>query len=192
MAEAQTELSKLDLLAVSAGPGSFTGLRVGLATVKAWSEVYKKPVVGVSRLEAMARIAGHNPSLVASCYDAQRAQLFGAMYRITESAVERLIADVVISPQGFAALVDAQAAAEPVVWVSLDPQMIEKLEILHRRTSKGDSIAACPPDLAPIIGELAQQKAARGEFSDPLSLDANYVRRSDAEIFWKGSSAGAR
>ena len=47
-------------------------------------------------------------------------------------------------------------------------------------------------ELAAKIGLIAEEKAGRGEFSDPLELDANYVRRSDAEIFWKGPSAHAR
>ena len=74
-------------LAVSTGPGSFTGVRVGFATVKAWAEVYGTRVVGVSRLESMARV-GDRSGLVAASYDAQRGQIFGGLYRWVEGAMK--------------------------------------------------------------------------------------------------------
>jgi tRNA threonylcarbamoyladenosine biosynthesis protein TsaB len=190
--ESGIKLENVELLAVSTGPGSFTGLRVGLTTVKAWAEVYKTPVVGVSRLRAMARLVKDRPSLVAPCYDAQRGQLFGAAYELLAdgSDPKRIVEEVVIAPDGFVDLVNSQAGARSVTWVSLDPQMIEKQENLRRRMLQNDHIVQCPLELAPSVGMVAQKLARRGEFSDTMALDANYVRRSDAEIFWKGTSAG--
>jgi tRNA threonylcarbamoyladenosine biosynthesis protein TsaB len=192
LGEAGARMELVDLLGVSTGPGSFTGLRVGLTTVKAWAEVHVKPIVGVSRLEAMARSEGPQTGLVASCYDAQRGQVFGGLYRNSGNAAKRVGEELVISPEEFVKLVDGHAGSEPITWISLDPEMIGKAETLQERIARGDKVIVCSSELASTIGVLAEENAAKGEFSDPVALDANYVRRSDAEIFWKGSSAGVR
>src|SRR5271167_3137477 len=69
-----------DLFSVAAGPGSFTGLRVGLTAAKAWSEVYRKPVVGVSALEAVAFQARSRAVLIPAL-DARRGQIYFGVYR---------------------------------------------------------------------------------------------------------------
>ncbi len=192
LAEAGSSLKKVDVLAVATGPGSFTGLRVGLTTVKAWAEVYAKPVVGVPRLDALARSSNNNAGLVAACYDAQRGQLFAALFRRTAGGLERIGAELVATPEEFVESIDNQAGGEPVAWVSLDPKLIKSIERLKTRLLRGDEVLAASPELAPTIGLLAEESASRGQFSDPLALEANYVRRSDAEIFWKGATTGVR
>jgi tRNA threonylcarbamoyladenosine biosynthesis protein TsaB len=181
-----------DLLAVSTGPGSFTGLRVGLTTVKAWAEVYGKPVVGVSRLEALAQAGETSTEFVASSYNAQRGQLFGGLYRKAQGGPVRVGDELVISPEEYVELVDGTVRGDLVTWIALNAELIEKVETLQRRIATGDTLVIGSARLATAIGRLAEARAERGEFSDPVSLDANYVRRSDAEIFWKGWSAGVR
>lgn len=179
-------MPRVELLTVATGPGSFTGLRVGLATVKAWAEVYGKPVVGVTRLEAMAGSLRATKGLVAGCYDAQRGQLFGGLYRAKQGEVERIGDEVVIAPEGFLEWVEAEAGQERVSWISLDPELITSLVGWRKRVERGDTMKSSEPGVATAIGILGARRARRGEFSDALELDANYVRRSDAEIFWKG------
>jgi tRNA threonylcarbamoyladenosine biosynthesis protein TsaB len=192
LAEARERLENVDILAVATGPGSFTGLRVGLTTVKAWAEVYEKPVVGVPRLDALARSANVGAGLVAACYDAQRGQLFAALFRRTAIGLERMGAELVATVDEFLEFVDGQVGGETVAWVSLDPELIKPIERLKARLKCGDELIAGSPELAPTIGLLAEESASHGQFSDPLALDANYVRRSDAEIFWKGASIQVR
>jgi tRNA threonylcarbamoyladenosine biosynthesis protein TsaB len=74
---AGAKLREVGLLAVAAGPGSFTGVRVGLTAVKAWAELFGIKVVGVSRLEAMARQLADAGGFVAASFDARRGQVFG-------------------------------------------------------------------------------------------------------------------
>src|ERR1700719_2143384 len=81
-------MDQIDIFAVAAGPGSFTGLRVGLTAVKAWAEVHRKPIAAISGLEAVAAesLAGESPEasdarFIASFLDARRGQLFGAIYQ---------------------------------------------------------------------------------------------------------------
>jgi tRNA threonylcarbamoyladenosine biosynthesis protein TsaB len=183
-----TRMEELDLLAVATGPGSFTGVRVGLTTVKAWAEVYGKPVAGVSRLEAMARslLTRAPDGFVAAFYDAQREQLFAALYRSASGGLALVESEQVIAASAFLDGVNAQVSGQSVTWISLDPELITSLPGWQQRIAVGDTMQQCAPQLAITIGQLAEERARAGLFTDPLELDANYVRRSDAEIFWKG------
>lgn len=189
---ANVGMTQVEVLAVATGPGSFTGLRVGLTTAKAWAEVYGMRVVGVSRLEAMTRPWVCHTPFLAAFYDAQRGQVFGALYNNQSGQLARVGDELVIPPEGFVALVAEQAGAQKVGWVSQDLALVEGLHLWKQRVADGDAVHACGPQLATAIALVAEERAARGMFSDPLELDANYVRRSDAEIFWKGSSSGVR
>ena len=189
--ESGASIASAALLAVATGPGSFTGVRVGLTTVKAWAEVYGRRVVGVSRLEAMASMA-EAMGFVAASYDAQRGQVFGGLYRWESGAMMAVESEMVSTPGAFLAFVDERAGRAAVQWVSLDAELITSEGSWGAREQRGDKLITCPAEVASLIGKLAEQRAARGEFADPLELDANYVRRSDAEIFWKGPASGVR
>jgi tRNA threonylcarbamoyladenosine biosynthesis protein TsaB len=187
---ASKQMEEVDVLAVSTGPGSFTGLRVGLTTVKAWAEVYGKPVVGVSRLEAMSRLLERRSGLRAAFYDAQRGQLFGGLYRALYGRITRAGEEMVTAPEAFLEEAEREAEkegkGEPISWISLDPELVTSLDDWKRRPGLGDTMERCKPELAVAIGRVAEGRARQGIFTDTLELDANYVRRSDAEIFWKG------
>lgn len=192
LAEAGATLENLRLLAVVTGPGSFTGLRVGLTTVKAWAEVYGTRVVGVSRLEAMARQVGPGATYVAASYTAQRGQIFAGLYRREGKALNIVEGELVIEAEAFVEFVEARCQGEKVAWVSLDPELITEAQGWGERAKRGETVVRCEPWLADAIGELAEERAVSGEFTDALLLDANYVRRSDAEIFWKGPASRVR
>jgi len=190
LGEAGVGMEGVDLLAASTGPGSFTGVRVGLTTVKAWTEVYGKKVVGVSRLEAMAQRADAQAPFVAACYDAQRGQMFAALYRLRDGGLERIAEEMVVEAASFLSMATQEAGRARIAWVTLDPELITCLEGWKSRAGLGDSMQRIEGDLADKIGEIAEERAKREQFTDPMELDANYVRRSDAEIFWKGPAAG--
>ncbi len=189
---AQVRLDQIDVLAVAAGPGSFTGLRVGLTAVKGWAEVHGKPIAAVSGLEAIAAesidkdgATDLNACLIAPFLDARRGQLFGAIYRrvIDGSNGLALVSDEsILSLDEFLELVKGKIP-EHVQLVSPTPDVLppERLtELLPRARIIRVSAA-----LAPAIGRLGLARAKRGELVDALGLDANYVRRSDAESKWK-------
>src|SRR5258708_4315844 len=94
LAKSSLSLAELDGYAVCAGPGSFTGLRVGLTTVKAWAEIYGKPIASLSRLEAFA-VSSPEPesAFVASDIDARRDQVFAALYVRSGSGFDTLVKD---------------------------------------------------------------------------------------------------
>lgn len=180
----------IDLFAVACGPGSFTGLRVGLAAVKAWSEVYGKPIAAVSRLEALVSSARADTRFLLSFLDAQRSQVFGAMYERNGSQLRPLTEEVVISPEGFLQMATEFCGPGEACMVSPD------LDLLLRSSAAGQAAAfrqeAVSPFLAPVIGRLGAERALARNLTDACGLDANYVRRSDAEIFWKRPASFAR
>jgi tRNA threonylcarbamoyladenosine biosynthesis protein TsaB len=193
--KASISLTQIDLFAAASGPGSFTGLRVGLTAVKAWAEVFGKAVAGVSGLHAIAaqvRPLGteRDSGLVAPVLDARRGQIFGGLYKRQGAAsegnrLELLGEEVVASPEEFIAMVSAHAAGICPVFASPTPNVIAAS--LACSTLRRAQLAEVSGVLAPVVGRLAHLRALRGEVVDALRLDANYVRRSDAELNWKGA-----
>jgi tRNA threonylcarbamoyladenosine biosynthesis protein TsaB len=180
-------LANVGAYAVAAGPGSFTGVRVGLTTVKAWAEVYGRPIAAVSRLEALAIQASGASALVAAFTNAQRGQIFGAMYRRRGEMLERVDEEMVIAPERFVAWAGETAGAEHIQWISADPPCLTETQPWPTRRELGEIVESAHPNLARAIGRLGYRLALAKRLTDPLLLDANYVRRSDAEIFWKAS-----
>ena len=184
----------VNVYVAASGPGSFTGVRVGLTTVKAWSEVTGKPIVGVSRLEALATQAEPAAGeFVAAFTNAQRQQIFGCLYRREHDGLQRIGEETVISPEAFQAWAIENSGSAPIRWISTDSEMLAETEAWSVRqkdwaAGSGDKagalIKSASPILAPAIGQLGARLAARKQFTDPLRLDANYVRRSDAEVSW--------
>ena len=186
LAAAVATLRQVDLLAVASGPGSFTGVRVGLTAVKAWAELFGLKVVGVSRLEVMARQVADTSGFVATSFDAQRGQVFGGMYKLDEKGGWSLIEEeMVVAPEGFVDWVGKHAAGERVEWITLDPALLAEVAGWKERAARGERMILSADGLAAGVAELGEERARDGKFTDPLRLDANYVRRSDAEIFWK-------
>jgi tRNA threonylcarbamoyladenosine biosynthesis protein TsaB len=189
------KLADFDLFSVAAGPGSFTGLRVGLTAAKAWSEVYHKPVVGVSALEAVAAqsfpVDPSHPEFIISILDARRSQLYCAFYLRADSRLQLDGVECVLSPDELLSEIQKRCGNSTAVIATPDPQLISAT-LSRFENSEPSPIAASiilqtvSGILAPWIGKLAVASAQRGEFSNALTLDANYVRRSDAELQLKG------
>src|SRR6058998_3716690 len=118
--------SDIDLFAVASGPGSFTGLRIGIATIQGLAFVHRRPVVGVSALDALAWAASAGAkagTLVAGWMDAHRGEVFSALYRVTDAAplaLDRLVeidAVAVGDPAATLARWAARGSAETPVFV---------------------------------------------------------------------------
>jgi tRNA threonylcarbamoyladenosine biosynthesis protein TsaB len=140
-------LADIDAFASASGPGTFTGVRIGLTAVKGLAEALTRKVIAVSNLKAMAFLG--TAETRAPWIDARRGEIYGAVYN---AALELVQDEVVIKYD---------------VWLaSLPPDA----EVLSE-----------PRILAGAIGRIA----ARGRALDPAAVDANYVRRSDAEMMWK-------
>lgn len=185
---ASSELDQVDVFAAAAGPGSFTGVRVGLTTVKAWAEVYRRGIAAVSRLEVLADRSSGKAPYVAPFFDARRSQLFAALFRRQGAQLQRLEEEMVIAPDKFLDWCAAKTAGERIDWVATDPNCLTQTAQWASHPAASETIEVISPILAPGISRIAEQLARNGRLIDALALDANYVRRSDAELFWKGSS----
>jgi tRNA threonylcarbamoyladenosine biosynthesis protein TsaB len=189
---ANFRLDQIDIFAVAAGPGSFTGLRVGLTAVKAWAEVHGKPIAAISGLEAIAAgsLTGDPPTdsnsqFIAPFLDARRGQVFGAIYRKISGAATGLALDgeeSILTLEEFLELVKAKSP-ELVEIVSPTPDVLSATRIGD--ALPGARVVQVSAALAPAIGRLGFERAKRGDLVDSIWLDANYVRRSDAESSWK-------
>ena len=160
----------VDCFAAASGPGSFTGVRVGLACIKGLAEALGKPAVAVSNLEAMASF-GSAPRR-AVVMDARRGEIYGAVY---DDAGRLASPEVVMT---LAAWLDMLPEGE-MEFIAMDPAALAGTRFEHAR------IATAPPALAGAIARIALARFLGGEASDPAALDANYVRRSDAELLWR-------
>jgi tRNA threonylcarbamoyladenosine biosynthesis protein TsaB len=185
-------MEDVDAYAVASGPGSFTGVRVSLTTVKGWAEVYGKRIAAVSRLEAMAAEASGRAGWVAAFANAQRGQVFGAVYQRNANGLVRLGDEMVMAPGKFLQAAAEFAGDDGISWVSTDAECIASEELWKAREMRGEKVECVSSVRTPMIGRIGLAELAEGRFTDALSLDANYVRRSDAEIFWKGYAAHGR
>jgi len=160
--------SKNDLggFAVASGPGSFTGLRVGLAAIKALAEILGKPIAAVSLLEAVG-IAAKSAESVLAVLDAGRGEAYVGEYD-GKPGSERLL--------GFQELA-AEAKSRPVV--TPDTPLAAKLR------AGGTTVQEIPRQRSDAIARLGWEKIQTGQTVSPEDLEANYIRRSDAEIFSK-------
>ena len=163
--------NELGLIGVAAGPGSFTGLRVGIATVKGLAEVWATPVVAVSVLEAIALRSGAQGRVLAAL-DAQRSELFFGEYEIAAGTAKKLGEDVAAVADFVAKM---KANAERVV--TPDATLGARLE----EAGIAAEVIAAPT--AEDIARIAYRRFLAGERADLTALDANYLRRSDAELF---------
>lgn len=168
------KIGAIDCFASASGPGSFTGVRIGLTAVKGLAETMAKPAVAVSNLQALAWF-GTAP-LRATLIDARRGEVYGAVYDSSLCAV------------------GAEIVAKFPAWLATLPQgelefiatNFAPFQVFVRGTRfESAGVREAPRALAAAIGHIAMGRYRRGEAQDPAAIDANYVRRSDAELFWK-------
>jgi tRNA threonylcarbamoyladenosine biosynthesis protein TsaB len=160
------QLKEIELFAGASGPGSFTGVRVGLSAVKGLAEVMGCRAVAVSNLDALYEFGQSN--LRATVIDARRGEIYGAVYGVDGATV---VPEVVAPFQRFLSLVPPQ----PVEWISPDP------EVFASSLLPDTAIIKAPRATAGVIAQVAIR---RGNREDPVAIEANYVRRSDAELLF--------
>jgi tRNA threonylcarbamoyladenosine biosynthesis protein TsaB len=168
------ELDTVDCFAAACGPGSFTGVRVGLAAVKGLAEVMDKPVVTVSNLRALAWFG--SLGLRATLLDARRGQIYAGLYDdalepVAEEMVRKLPEWLEMLPEG------------EVEFVSTDFAPFRPA--LMGTRFDGARVTDAPRAQAGVVGRIAMLDFAAGKAMDPAGVDANYVRRADAELKWR-------
>jgi tRNA threonylcarbamoyladenosine biosynthesis protein TsaB len=174
LAGAGVALRELGGIIAVNGPGSFTGVRVGLSAVKGLAEGAQLPVVAISRLLVLSRKAG-----VPSCaLDAHRGEVFLRVEELGQSlrellAGDRELAAIHPSPARVAVCDDSAAALLGAAWPSTQ-------------------VVRCAAPLASDALRLGESRLIAGFFEEPALLDGNYLRRSDAEIFGEAAAVGQK
>jgi tRNA threonylcarbamoyladenosine biosynthesis protein TsaB len=155
----------IDCFAAAGGPGSFTGVRVGLACVKGLAEATGKPMAAVSNLQAMAAF-GSGP-LRATVLDARRGEIYGAVYN---AELHPVMPEMVMNlPDWLRTL--PEGPIEFIVEQDFSPVL--------------PVVTKAPRAIAGAIARIAALQLLRGLAIDAAQADANYIRRSDAELLWK-------
>lgn len=189
--EATVKLSAVDLIAAAIGPGSFTGLRIGLATAKSLAVSLDRRCVGVSTLGAVAHAAGVAECIVA-LLPAGRGEVFAQMFAVRDNDVAPLDEPAHISPP---ALVAKYGRHPQLTWAGEGAHAQSDLLRSEARArgmelslgaqgqnTNGWRLAPPAPRLAEDVARLAFREWRKGNVIDPGELRANYVRASDAEI----------
>ena len=171
-------LKDMDRIAVVTGPGSFTGVRIGVAAAKGFAWGGEIPCYGISTLEAMAETLGIYQGYVCPCMDARRSQVYNALFYVNRRVMER------IQPDRAMALSDLgeelKNLPEPVFLVG------DGSVLCYNTLKEAVPGLVLPPEhrmhqRASGVALLAERKVAAGKTGDANGLTPNYLRLSQAE-----------
>jgi tRNA threonylcarbamoyladenosine biosynthesis protein TsaB len=181
-------IQDVDAFASASGPGSFTGVRIGLTAAKGLAEATGKKVTAVSNLRALAWYGGAERRAVV--IDARRGEIYGAVY---DAALSAIGDEVVMKLEPWLAEVERCAPDAHFITLGAQGAGIAIKDVLAPLVP-GRAITEGPPSIAGAIGliasrDLLQCAGVEAASADPASIDANYVRRSDAELLWKEPEA---
>lgn len=163
--------NEIDAFVVISGPGSFTGLRVGLAAIKALAEILIKPIVPVSLLEVIA-VSSSAQAKVIAALDAGRGEVYAGEYEFTSNKL-MLCAEHLLPIQDFISGAGQASVATP------------DANLAHVLRSAGVAASFVDYPAAEVMARVGWQRLQAGRTVTPEQLEANYIRRSDAEIFAK-------
>ncbi|HXH11659.1 MAG TPA: tRNA (adenosine(37)-N6)-threonylcarbamoyltransferase complex dimerization subunit type 1 TsaB [Alphaproteobacteria bacterium] len=179
LALASAPLASIDAFAASQGPGSFTGLRIGIATLLGLAQALNRRVVGIDTLEALALKVPFAAQPVCALLDARKGEVFGAIFRPTTNGLLRLTPNLVMTPEAFCANI-----TEPTILLGTGVEVYRHVW----QTQLGERAILAPPWLgmpcSVQVGALALAQAAAGQHGPTGTLSPTYVRPSEAEINW--------
>ncbi|SDJ93571.1 tRNA (adenosine(37)-N6)-threonylcarbamoyltransferase complex dimerization subunit type 1 TsaB [Natronincola ferrireducens] len=173
----------IDVFAVALGPGSFTGLRIGLATIKAMAQALEKPVIGVSTLEALTYNLPYAKELVCPILDAQRDLVYTGLYQWQQGEFIKVMEEEVVTIE--ALLENLKTRGEKVIFLG---DALEKFRGVILQELKENAII--PPAIvrmprASSVAELASRRRRAGNLQKASEVLPIYMRKSQAENQWE-------
>ena len=180
MKDAGVSREEVTAVACSLGPGSFTGLRMGLASIKMMACIWDVPLIGVDTLEALAWNMAGGEAYALPIMDAQRGNVYAALYSVHGSEVIKGEQETVISIDELTEKVSGLSVPVTALGEAAD-KYADKL------TEAGITLA--PPAIrccrAGSVAMAAWNKLETGKTESPLTVTPNYIRRSEAEVQWE-------
>lgn len=180
LGDAGLDWDAIDGIVVSLGPGSFTGLRIGLSTAKGLVLATGKPLIGVATLDGLAAQLPHAPQLLCPVLDARKKEVYAALYRNDDRGGCHRVSDyLVIDPRTLCDRID-----EPVLLVGDGVEVYEEVFTgsLGPRAVLDPAGAIFPR--ASVIGRLGQARWQAGDFLEPAAATPIYIRPSEAELLF--------
>lgn len=173
--------SSIGAFAVAIGPGSFTGLRVGLSASKGFHLATAKPLLGIPTLDAISHRVKFSKHTVCPIIDARKGEVYAAIYTAGPSGLRKSTADMVISPALLCDMIN-----EPTLFLGNGLKTYG--DYIERRLGRLAIFApiSAQKSAAAEIAELALDRFCRGDPGDGLALKPIYIRKSEAEIKWSG------
>ena len=176
--------SEIDAFAVTIGPGSFTGLRIGLSTVKGFSYAMRKPIVTVPTLEALAWHFPFSEIPVCPLLDARKQEVYAGLFCWEGDGFRKEFAETSLTIEALADHIQ-RLSLEKVLFTGEGSTLYSDS---IRKCMEGSAIFAPAEKRAPspaIVASLAMKRALAGDYSEPITLVPRYIRKSEAEIKWR-------
>ena len=184
-AGSRLSLHDIDLFAVANGPGSFTGIRVGLAAAQAWAKAFGRPVAAVSVLEALVEEAQPETDWALPILDARRGEFFlVAFQRATAGGSNRFVAQgdgLILKPEDLGPFLEERLRAGTTV-TCIMREHDHPAHALRNSLPQSLRWTDVHGTLLPAIVHLGLEAHRQGRVQSPAELDAYYIRRSDAEL----------
>ena len=176
--QTRIKISEMDLFACAIGPGSFTGLRIGVSTLKGLMLATGKPAVGISSLAALALNADKSTKIICSAMDAGRGQVYIAYFRYGKNSIlERISDDQVVNPADI-----EHDSKQEIIFVG--DGAIKYADIISNANNKKISIASEAQQYirASSVGILGLEKYNRNELLNAETFGPVYLRSADASV----------
>ena len=171
----------IDGFAISIGPGSFTGLRIGVSAVKGLAFATGKPVAGVSTLDALAQNVRYSPYLICPLLDARKGEVYTALYRNTgKEGLIKLVSEMAIKPADLLGRIEEKA-------LFLGNGVYPYGDLIRRELRDMAHIAPSPFNFVhgTVVAQLGRQNLEKGQYLDLEGFTPQYLRKSDAELKWE-------
>ncbi|HBX22598.1 MAG TPA: tRNA (adenosine(37)-N6)-threonylcarbamoyltransferase complex dimerization subunit type 1 TsaB [Desulfotomaculum sp.] len=183
LADAGIDKNKLDGIAVTTGPGSFTGLRIGMSTAKTLAMVLNLPVAGVPTLESLAYPLSGQAGLICPVLNARKNELYVALYRSNGKKLVTLLPAFAAGVKALASILETYDEHITFLGDGLEAYQSELTELLKDQARFAPECAVFPRGAA--VAELGLQLIKSGAGTDPMTLLPHYIRESEAEIKWR-------
>lgn len=178
---ARVQKTDLKGIVVASGPGSFTGLRIGMGTAKAMAYALRIPLYGVMTMDSLARNIPYTTDIICTVIDAQKKHVYAALYTYEDSLLKKIESPFVVEAVSLVERLRTQQ--NRVIFVGDGIKRIAPLIEDDESLIISDPIYRIPKASSLLLS--AQSLIERGECANPMDMVPYYIRRSEAEVLWE-------